>query len=100
MPTRREFISVCGLSVCCPTAFLSGQVETNAAPTVELQKGDPDVVYERISFDPNAIRQLVSNAGKATFEKWDKGLPLRMISTARSFLGASRDTTPHKLRNS
>jgi hypothetical protein len=97
MPTRRQFISICGLSLCCPPALLSGQVAPSTTPTIEQQKGDPDAVYETISFDPNAISQLVSQPGKASFEKWDKGLPLRMISTARTFLGASRDTSPAQI---
>jgi|ERR1700688_125050 len=96
MHSRRQFVFAAGVSLCFPTTFLSGQASTSTT-TIELQKGDPDASYETVSFDAEAVRQLVSHSGKATFEKWDKGLPLKMISSARSLLGLSRETTPEQI---
>jgi hypothetical protein len=96
MLTRRELVCLGGASFLYSRNTLLRQT-SNSTTITELQKGDPEASYEKVSFDAEALKRLVSSSAKASFEKWDKGLPLRMISSARSFLGASRETTPGQI---
>ena len=65
--------------------------------TVEQQKGDPDLRYEQVKFDPETIRKATVRHGRAVFEKWDSMLPANLIAVARSFLGCSRTSTPEQI---
>jgi hypothetical protein len=94
MLTRRDLIRLSGASLLYAQSKMTGQP---SGLTTEMQKGDPDASYEHVSFNGEAIKQLVFTSGKATFEKWDKDFPLKMISTARTFLGISRETTPGQI---
>lgn len=96
MISRRHFIKVGGMSLAAASARGYGQAPEGLT-TVEQQKGDPDAVYEHVSFDGEAIRRLVTSSGKATFERWDADLPLKMITSAARFVGASRETTPERI---
>ena len=64
----------------------------------ERQKGDPDDTYEFVSYDPDKIAKLATKPpNKAIFEPWLKNLPDAMITTARTFLGCSRSSTPDQI---
>jgi hypothetical protein len=97
MPTRREMIaSTLGALVALPGRAL---VQTPAVTSVtEEQKGDPDLSYETVTFDPEAIRQLSDLASrKATFERWESRLPGAMLASARGLIGNSRTRTPERI---
>ena len=96
MITRRDFVRVGGMSLAVACSRNYGQA-ADSLTTVEKQKGDPDVPYEYVSFDGEAIHHMVTSSGKATFERWDQDLPLKMITSAAGFVGASRETTPERI---
>jgi hypothetical protein len=95
MPTRRDVLKVALLSALEPTRAFFQMAATSVV--TEQQKGDPDLPYEHVSFNPEGIRKVASHAGKASFEKWDAHLPASMITTARAFLGSSRTSTPGQI---
>ena len=97
MPTRRHAISMALGSLMVMPAH--GFAQTPAVGTVtEQQKGDPGLSYESVTFDPAAIRQISDSSGRrASFERWEPGLSSVMLSTARTFLGNSRTTTPGQI---
>jgi hypothetical protein len=96
LPTRRDLLKAALLSALVkPVAALLQLPASNAV--TEQQKGDPDLPYEQVTFDPEAIRRLAVHPGKASFEKWDAHLPTAMITTARDFLGFSRASNPDQI---
>jgi hypothetical protein len=101
MATRREFVRACCVSAVVAGTGLWSEVaecqDTSSDIITEDQRGDPDITDEYITFSPSAIRKIATSLGKATFEEWDANLPLSMITTARSFIGSSRKTSPEEI---
>ena len=64
---------------------------------METQKGDPELQYETLRYNANAIRIGSPSSGKASFESWNKNLRGRIISMARTFVGNSRTSTPAQI---
>jgi hypothetical protein len=99
MKTRRELIRLGLISLFCAKAGFS--TPQSESMVTEDQKGDPDVAYEHVTFDESEIDRLVRHSAKgsskATFENWQPDLPSAMLSTARSFLGCSRATSPEQI---
>ena len=95
-PTRRAVLKAALLSAFVTPASVLAQALGNNALT-EQQKGDPDLPYEKVTFDPDSIRRLATHPGKATFETWDPHLSTKMISTARTFLGYSRTSNADQI---
>ena len=96
MPTRRDVL------VCAASAMVGMVVHPLAqgpAPALESerQKGDAEDAYETVTYDSARISTLSSLSGRATFEPWQRGLPAAMLTTARTFIGSSRTTTPAQI---
>jgi hypothetical protein len=97
VPTRREMmVSTLGALVGMPSrAFSQTPADTSVT---EEQKGDPDLPYEMVTFNPEAIRQMSDLSGRrATFERWESRLPAAMLASARGLIGSSRATTPERI---
>jgi hypothetical protein len=96
---RRDFIvsSSLALGFSQRTAFGADAVVDETVE--EQQKGDPEARYEFIQYNPSAIRAMATREpnGRATFQKWDKELPQKLITVSERFLGSSRDTTPDQI---
>src|SRR5579872_5596958 len=96
MMNRREFLTASG-ALAVGSALFSGQCRGSTQYVSERQKGDPDAKYERLSFDPDKIQNLIGTATKAAFEPWNKDFPGKLVATAESFLGVSRVTAPDQV---
>jgi hypothetical protein len=94
MPTRRDLIVSAASALVGMTVHPSTQ---NPALESERQKGDPEDDYETVTYDPAQISTLSNMSGRATFESWQRGLPAAMLTTARTFIGHSRTTTPAQI---
>jgi len=95
MLTRRALLAS-GFALIHSPLWSADQPPTGSRAT-ETQKGDPDLVYETITYDPEAIRDLSIRSGKAVFEPWDPQLPAGLIAAARGFIGDSRMKTPGRI---
>jgi hypothetical protein len=88
---RRNFLQQASASF----VFVSSST-VRAAKTplsVELQKGDLDAPFERAVYDAQVIQDMAAPV-RASFEKWDKQLPAKILAAAERFIGISRETSP------
>ena len=102
MITRRYFMRACGAAAFASESLpftLAAQLQGNLNDdsVTENQRGDPDIPDEYVTFSPSAIEHIVSKSRKATFEQWDRNLPLTMLVTARNFIGYNRKDNPEQI---
>jgi hypothetical protein len=79
------------------STFALAQLSTRpalAGEVVELQKGDPQLPYERAVYDPERIRDMATRRDLAAFADWDKDLPKKMIGVAGDYVGVTRNSSP------
>lgn len=94
MPTRRDVIVS---TVAAMVGMMGRSSAQQPALDTERQKGDAGDAYEVVSYDASLISTLSNLSGRATFEPWQRGLPAAMLTTARTFIGNSRATTPTQI---